>query len=246
MQDALLGALRGPMNEQTPGQTVRVLGIWASPRRGGNSEVLLDAFLGGAEQAGAEVERVALRTLKITPCLEIQHCFKDGTCPIKDDMVPLYDALLAADVVALASPIFFYGVSAQAKAMIDRTQALWARRYVLGQDMPGSGRQGVLLCTAASCGRLLFVGARLTARYFFDAVNATYAAEMLVQGVDEKGAVAAMPEVLAAAAELGRRLARGERPGPVQLSPLTEPGIDEVPGVSRGDCPHGGGSVETS
>lgn len=199
---------------------MKFLAIWGSPRRGGNSEVLLDAFIEGAAGAGAEVEKVALRELKITPCLEIYHCFKDGTCPIKDDMQPLYEKLLAADVVALATPIFFYSVSAQAKAMIDRTQALWARRYQLKQDFPGPERQGVLLCTAATKGKLLFVGVRLVAKYFFDAINVSYAAEILVRGVDEKGAIHQRPEVLHAAQDLGRRLAQGEKFGPIRLSPL--------------------------
>ncbi|MDI6853180.1 MAG: flavodoxin family protein [Deltaproteobacteria bacterium] len=199
---------------------MKIIGIWGSPRKGGNSELLLNAFLEGAREAGAEVERIALRELKISPCLEIYHCFKDGTCPIKDDMLPLYDKLLAADVVALASPIFFYSLSAQAKAMIDRTQALWSRRYHLNQDFPGPERQGVLLCTGATQGKLLFVSARLVARYFFDAINVTYAAEILVRGVDQKGAILEKPEVLDQAKDLGRRLAQGEKFGPVKLSPL--------------------------
>jgi multimeric flavodoxin WrbA len=199
---------------------MKILGLWGSPRKGGNSEILLDAFLKGAQERGAEVEKVALRALKISPCLEIYHCFKDGTCPIKDDMQDLYPKLLAADVVALASPIFFYGLSAQAKAMIDRTQSQWARRYVLKDDFPGPDRQGVLLCTGATTGKLLFVGARLTAKYFFDAINVTYAAEILVRGVDEKGAILNKPEVLANAADLGQRLAQGEKPTPIKLSPL--------------------------
>ncbi len=205
---------------------MRVLGIWASPRRGGNSEILLDALLNGAREAGAEVERIALRQLRITPCLEIQHCFKDGTCPIKDDMAPLYEQLLAADVVALSSPIFFYGLSAQAKSMIDRTQALWARRYILEPKSSPLARQGVLLCTAASHGKLLFVGASLTAEYFFDAIGARYAAEIFVNGVDEKGAISKMPDSLAAAADLGGRLARGEEVGPVRLTPLSVEGVE--------------------
>lgn len=199
---------------------MKILGIWGSPRKGGNSEILLQAFLDGAAEGGGEVERLALRELKITPCLEIYHCFKDGTCPIKDDMLPLYDKLLEAEVVALASPIFFYGVSAQAKAFIDRTQALWSRRYILKKDFPGPERQGVLLCTGATYGKLLFVGARLTAKYFFDAINVTYAAEILVRGVDEKGAILGRPEVLEQARLLGRRLAQGEKFGPIKLSPL--------------------------
>ena len=199
---------------------MKILGIWGSPRKGGNSDILLNAFLDGARGAGAEVERIALRETKITPCLEIYHCFKDGTCPIKDDMLPLYDKLLAADVVVLASPIFFYSVSAQAKAMIDRTQALWSRRYVLKQDFPGGHRQGVLLCTGATKGRLVFVGARLVAKYFFDAINVRYAAEILVRGVDEKGAILSRTEELTAATNLGQRLAQGEVLPAIKMDPL--------------------------
>ncbi|MCL4503394.1 MAG: flavodoxin family protein [Deltaproteobacteria bacterium] len=198
---------------------MKVLGILGSPRRGGNTEILLKAFLEGAAAGGAEVEEIRLREMKISPCLEIYHCFKDGTCPIKDDMPVLYDKLLAADVVVLASPIFFYNVSAQAKAMIDRTQALWSRRYVLKQDLPGH-RQGVLLAVGATKGRLLFVGTRLTAKYFFDALNVSYAAEILVRGADEKGAILEQPETLERARDLGRRLAQGERFGPIKLDPL--------------------------
>jgi multimeric flavodoxin WrbA len=199
---------------------MKVLGILGSPRRGGNSELLLRALLEGAAAGGAEVEEILLREKKISPCMEIYHCFKDGTCPIKDDMLGLYDKLLAADVVVLASPIFFYNVSAQTKAMIDRTQALWSRRYHLNQDFPGGNRQGVLLAVGATKGRLLFVGTRLTAKYFFDALNVRYAAEILVRGADDKGAIQEQPEVLEKARDLGRRLAQGEQFGPIKLDPL--------------------------
>ena len=199
---------------------MKFLAIWGSPRRGGNTDILLNAFIDGATQAGAEVERIALRELKISPCQEIYHCFKDGTCPIKDDMLPLYDKLIQADVVVLASPIFFYSVTAQVKAFIDRTQALWARRYRAKMDFPGPDRQGVLLATAATHGKLLFVGARLVARYFFDAINVSYAVELCVRGVDDKGDILQHPDVLSAATDLGRRLAQGEKFGPIKLSPL--------------------------
>jgi hypothetical protein len=104
--------------------------------------------------------------------------------------------------------------------MIDRTQALWARRYVLKEDFPGGNRQGVLLVTGATKGRLLFVGSRLVAKYFFDAINVRYAAEILVRGVDEKGAILDRPEVLEQARDLGRRLGRGEVMGPIKMDPL--------------------------
>ena len=199
---------------------MKVLGILGSPRRGGNSEILLKAFLEGAAGAGAEVEEINLRDFKISPCLEIYHCFKDGTCPIKDDMREIYDKLLEADVVALASPVFFYGVTAQAKAMIDRTQALWARRYAVKKDFPGGSRQGVLLAVGATKGKLLFVGVRLTAKYFFDALNVSYAGEILVRGADAKGAILEQPQRLEEARDLGRRLGRGEFLTPIKMAPL--------------------------
>ena len=65
---------------------MKVLGIFGSPRRQGNSDTLMKAFLQGAAEAGALVEEIFLREKKISPCLEIYHCFKDGTCPIKDEM----------------------------------------------------------------------------------------------------------------------------------------------------------------
>lgn len=199
---------------------MKVLGIWGSPRVGGNTQILLDTLLQGAQAAGGEVEKVELRKLKISPCLEIYKCTETGECPIKDDMLQLYPKLLAADAVVLASPIFFYGVTAQAKAMIDRTQAFWARRYVLKKDFPGPERQGVLLATAATKGKHVFVGARLATYYFFDAINVRYAAEILVREVDEKGAILHKPDVLAQAEELGRRLGRGEQVGEVKVFPL--------------------------
>lgn len=199
---------------------MKVLGIWGSPRVGGNTEILLDALLRGAQEGGGEVEKVALRKLKISPCLEIYKCFETGECPIKDDMLTLYSKLLAADVVVLASPIFFYGLTAQAKAMIDRTQAFWARRYILKQEFPGGHRQGIFLSTAATKGKHLFVGARLATYYFFDAIHVRYAAEILVREVDEKGAILRRPEVLAEAEALGRRLGQGEQVGQVKVFPI--------------------------
>ena len=88
------------------------------------------------------------------------------------------------------------------------------------QDFPGENRQGVLLCTGATKGRLVFVGARLVAKYFFDAINVRYAGEILVRGVDEKGAIIPRTEELAAATDLGQRLAQGEVLPEIRMKPL--------------------------
>ena len=108
-----------------------VLGIMGSPRRHGNTEILLDSALSGAKQANAEVSKLIVTERNILPCRELYTCTKNGYCAIKDDMQKIYIDLETVDHVIFASPIFFYGITAQAKALVDRCQALWARRYVL-------------------------------------------------------------------------------------------------------------------
>jgi multimeric flavodoxin WrbA len=110
--------------------TVTVLGISGSPHRHGNTEVLLDRFLEGAQAAGAQVEKVVLKDLDYTPCRGCNACHKDGNCIVKDAAPPLFDRMMAADCVVVASPIYSMGITAQLKGFIDRGQYLWARRFV--------------------------------------------------------------------------------------------------------------------
>ena len=108
----------------------RVIGVSGSPHRRGNTETLLDAFLDGAREAGAEVEKVVLSTLAYTPCRGCNLCHRTGICVVKDDAVPLLERMAEADVLAVASPIYSMGVTAELKGLIDRAQYLWARRFV--------------------------------------------------------------------------------------------------------------------
>jgi len=190
---------------------MRVLGIMGSPRRESNTEILLDKALEGAKEAGAEVEKVLISKLRISPCLEIYACFKDGNCSIKDDMQTLYDKLLEADHIVFASPIFFYGITSQAKAVIDRCQALWARRHVLGMGKEDRRvRRGVFISVGATRGAKLFDGAVLTVKYFFDAIGVKYSGDLLVRGIDDKGQIIEHPTALQDAFRLGQELVRGK------------------------------------
>ena len=190
---------------------MRVLAIMGSPRRQSNTEILLDKALEGARQAGAEVEKVLVAKLKVTPCLEIYACFKDGNCTIKDDMQLLYSKLLEADHIIFASPIFFYGVTSQAKAVIDRCQALWARRHVLGMGKEDKReRRGAFISVGATRGTKLFDGAVLTVKYFFDAIGVKYAGDLLVRGIDNKAEIKEHPTALDDAFRLGEELVRGK------------------------------------
>jgi len=190
---------------------MKVLGIMGSPRRESNTEILLDKALDGAREVGAEVEKVLVSKLKISPCLEIYACRKDGSCAIKDDMQLLYKKLLEADHVIFASPMFFYGVTSQAKAVIDRCQALWVRRHVLGMDKEDRReRKGVFMSVGATRGTKLFDGAVLTVKYFFDAIGVKYSGDLLVRGIDDKGQIIEHPAALEDAFRLGQELVRGK------------------------------------
>jgi multimeric flavodoxin WrbA len=149
-----------------------------------------------------------LRQLKISPCLEIYSCKKEGKCPIPDDMQPLYDKLAEADAVALASPIFFYAVSAHTKAFIDRCQALWAKKYLLKQPISPNKphRRGVFLAVGGSRGNKVFDGPLLTMKYFFDALDMIFYKSLLYQKIDEKGEIIKHPTALTEAYALGKEL----------------------------------------
>jgi multimeric flavodoxin WrbA len=184
-----------------------LLGIMGSPRMKGNTDLLLDEALKGAQSQGAETEKIIVDKLKIAPCREYYGCLRDGNCVIRDDMDDIYPKLLKADGVIVASPMFFYGLTSQVKAIIDRCQALWARKYVLKQDLPGSGRKGAFIAVGATKGKALFDGSILTVKYFFQAIGVEYVDELLVRGVDGKGEIKEYPTALSDAFELGRRLA---------------------------------------
>jgi len=185
---------------------LKVLGIMGSPRIKGNTDLLLDEALKGARSQGAEIEKITVDRLKISPCKEYLGCFRDGNCVIRDDMDAIYPKLLGVDVVILASPMFFYGISSQAKALIDRCQALWARKHILKQSLPNGRRKGAFIAVGATKGKKLFEGSILTVKYFFEAINVEYAEELLIRGVDARGEIKQHPTALGEAFELGKRL----------------------------------------
>ena len=170
--------------------------------------MLLDKALEGAKETGAEVEKVLVYKLKISPCMEIYACLRDGNCAIKDDMQMLYQKLLEVDHIVFASPIFFYHITSQAKAVIDRCQALWVRRYILHLYREDKRvRRGIFISVGATQGKKLFDGAVLTVKYFFDAIGVQYFDDLLVRGIDNKAEITKHPEFLEQAFHLGQRLA---------------------------------------
>ncbi|MFO7459549.1 MAG: flavodoxin family protein [Desulfatiglandales bacterium] len=185
---------------------MKVLGIYGSPRKGGNTDQLLDKALEGARAAGAEVNTVYVRDLQMCGCIECGGCDKTGKCVVEDDMQRVYPLLEEADVIFLASPIFFYSVTAQVKALIDRVQAMWAKQQ-LEQTPDEMNRykrgRGYLITVGATRGKNLFEGAQMVARYFFDALNMSYEGGIFFRSLEKKTAVKENPETLQEAFNLG-------------------------------------------
>jgi multimeric flavodoxin WrbA len=143
----------------------RLLAIYGSPRKGGNTDTLLDYFLQGCRLSDCTVKKAVLREFNIQPCTSCGECWRTGRCTIEDDMTPLYEMLVRYERIVCAFPVYFMGPPAIVKAFIDRAQALWVRRFVL-RNMPEEktefGRKGFLLSTCGYRGD----GRRSTERLF--------------------------------------------------------------------------------
>ena len=112
---------------------MKILGIVCSPRKGGNTEILVKEALASAREAGAQTELVSVVGQNIAPCDACGSCGKTGVCHIQDDMQSIYQQLEAADAIILGSPVYFGSVSAQAKAIMDRTFSLLMDRRLKGK-----------------------------------------------------------------------------------------------------------------
>ena len=189
-----------------------VLVFLGSPRKKGNSEILTHALLEGVKQAGGSPEIIRLCDLKIAACISCGGCDKTGKCVVEDDMIPLYKKIIAIDKVIVSSPIYFYGVTAQTKAFIDRTQALWNRKRLLqkkGEWLDDPERRGFFVSVAATKGARIFEGAVLTMKYAYDAMGMEYAGDFLATGPDKRGDMARYEKKLAEARDAGEHFILG-------------------------------------
>ncbi len=116
---------------------MKVVGIVCSPRQGGNTEILVREALGAIQELGGETELITVSGKTINPCDACDACAKEGVCRINDDMQEIYQQLLQADGIIWGTPVYFLNVSAQAKAVMDRTYALMGQ-YKLRHKVAGA------------------------------------------------------------------------------------------------------------
>jgi multimeric flavodoxin WrbA len=187
---------------------LKIIAFNGSPRPGGNTELLMNEAMKPLRDAGHDLRVFKLNTMNIKPCQDCGGCVTTGICIQKDEMQEVFDAIREADRIILASPIFFFGLSAQAKAMIDRCQAFWCEKYLLKKDIPMGphGRKGLLLLVGGmkkETGKECSAG---TAKAFFRTVSVPEHEILFFGGVDAKGDIQKHPTALKEAYESGKRL----------------------------------------
>jgi len=187
---------------------MKVLAFYGSPRLHGNTDLLLDEALKPIKEAGHEIISFRLNTMNIKPCQNCGGCEKTGECVIKDEMTDIYKAIREADRVIIASPIFFFALSAQTKIMMDRCQALWCEKYLLKKTIPeGSyGRKGLLLLAGGMKRDIGIKCSENTAKAFFRTISVPSHETLGYLEVDAKGDIVKHPTALTDAYNAGKRL----------------------------------------
>ncbi len=173
--------------------------LHCSPRPSGNSAAALELFFQGLDAGPKDVQRLFLREHSIQPCAGCGRCARHPglRCPFeaKDGSAPLLRALETAPALCLVSPIYFYHLPAQFKALIDRTQPFWEARQHGVASRPKQGRPvWAILLAARPKGAKLFEGSLLTLRCCFDNMGLSLRDPLCLYGLDGPGDLAANPE----------------------------------------------------
>lgn len=188
---------------------IEIAAVYGSPRRKGNTSTLLKQAVAGAREAGASVIEIVLRDLKMSPCLEIYGCKEAGRCVIKDDYGEIEALLQRIDGLMLASPIFFYTVSAHTKILMDRCNSLWVKKYWIEKKPFGQKsypRKGLFISAGSTKGKRLFEGALLSVKYFMDALDMQLWKSLVFRGIESEGQILDHPDALNDAYEAGKAL----------------------------------------
>jgi hypothetical protein len=189
---------------------IKVLAFASSPRRGGNSETLLDWLLESmSRESDVTIEKIVLTEADINPCRGCNACEKLNHCVQRDGMDTVHDKIIEADIIVFESPIFCMGVPAQGKALIDRAQVFRSRKYVLKLPVVPPERKGkrlgIYLATAGQTWDHVFEGAIMTVKCLFHVIDVRDRdiRYLMIRGVDEKGAILSHPTAKDDAEKLG-------------------------------------------
>lgn len=187
---------------------MKTVAFMGSPRKNGNTDLLLREAIKGIEESGLNVQTFNLNSMSISPCQNCGGCDETGICIFEDDMSLIYDAIRTADRIILATPIFFFSVSAQTKMMIDRCQCFWCEKYLLKKPLPQGpyGRKGLLLLVGGMKKEIGIQCAGTTAAAFFRTISVPGDHTLSYTGVDAKGVILEHPDALKEAYGAGKEL----------------------------------------
>lgn len=175
---------------------MKILGLSCSPRKSGNTEILVGEALDGARTEGADVELFSVSGKEIKPCDGCQTCITTSKCHINDDMQAVYQKLIEADGIIFGTPIYFYAMTAQAKAIMDRTYAIRRPTIKLANKVGG------IIAVAGGIGLM----DAIKDLYFYIAINHMVAADYVGAYAGERGAIRENEHVMKSAWELGREM----------------------------------------
>ena len=169
----------------------RIIGILGSPLPEGNTALLLDRALKGAEDAGCSVEKIVVTNLDFQPCMEMMFCKEHETCIMDDDMQAMYQKFRKMDSLIIATPVMTMGVPGKLKSFFDRFQVFFMAKYVRKKSFftaeQRARRKAVVICISGMDIPEVFVGARLTISAFLAIIDCTFRDELLISGMDTKG-----------------------------------------------------------
>ena len=189
---------------------MRILAVSGSPRKGGNTDTLLEKALEGARSEGAQTVKIDLSEMDISPVKEEEYytVTGEGLSVVADDIHAVFGQLKRADAVILGSPVFFGSLSAQLKTMIDRFQCVWLSSNIHKKDVFPGGKKGAFICVQAGSREDFFGNASSIVKHFFATINTEYSAELFCGGLEEKLDALERAEYLEKAFDLGRNLSK--------------------------------------
>jgi len=192
---------------------ITVIGVLGSPRRHGNTEILLDSFLNGAAEAGAQTEKVMLSKLTYSSCRGCNACHKTGNCILDDDIHPVFERMLTADCLAISSPIYTMGITTELKSFIDRAHYIWVRHFKLKTHPLSPDKKilhrGYFLSTAGMDRDDVFSTAFPMMQALFNIFGFSYCADILAKDMDGTGGIAGDPKILATTYQIGADAVKG-------------------------------------
>jgi len=187
---------------------MKVIAFLGSPRVEGNTELLLRSCLNAVEEEGHRVTLFRPSLMDLSPCLNCGECDETGECVVQDGMDEIYRAIREGNRFILASPIFFFGLSAQIKAVIDRCQCFWCEKYLLKKPIPEGpqGRKGLLILVGGQKKEIGVQCGEATAKAFFRTISVPKHETLSFLGIDRKGVILDHPTALSDAYSAGKKL----------------------------------------